>query len=1124
MTDEAPLVKPKAKNIASSLKLPPRLNSDGHFQQTDIDPEIKRNMPSIVEEKQTKEDTKLNVNANPFTPKFLEKNKNQNEPKNSNHGFQPRTFYNNVNPMNMNMNMNINAFYQNQNNMNINQQVGPYDYNNHRNFFNNYPNIQSQTNYQQYPNYYLNNNYYNQYQPPINNKLQNYKKAQNQQKREPGEPYIPKKYQFNDNYNIRNSMPVPQSNDNTVNGPKNSIGLSRLSFEAPAYIPKSKRNGQETNNLTNTQNENNPSNNTNMNNLSNNSNTNNGEENIELNLNSPTYMPTNVELKKKEEQIQKEKETAELETPKEEAKNKRSNEKEEEKDKKIEKEKKEVQKPPTSLKDILLNPDLKIESKNSNKEINRKSDNKEIINYPKNINKKSKNLLNKKIDALKEKDKKIKETEEKKQKEQERIRKIEEEKRRKEAEEERQRKEEERKKKEEEKKKKKAEELKKKLELEEKRKKEEEERKKKEEEEKRKEEELKKEQERIRKEEEEKRKEEEEKNKVIEKKYFIVFKNKKSEKKEYKYTFEYIMQFQKWKISNEDELLTNVAKQHFEGFKEVEKDEGKPKKRDNRDQKPPFFKPRSTQPNYAQIQASKEEPIPLNPSSSEGGMEQWARKDMTKEIKAAEEFKHKLEETIKDDPKKRDLRDFLNMLTKDNYDSIKKRIFDAIKDDVNDQIKFLDVLFQKAVSEQSYVEIYAKLCKDLDKDLPQKSINKEQKNNGKPGGKPQKPTSEMRKKLLDKCKEIFQIENNEKFDEYIKVKDPEERENKLKKFVLGNVYFITELIKNKILSKKIAPVCMKNLFKRYEDSKGDEKLKLIHIQAIVIFADQFGTLLHSQEKKIANDDAKSFKSSIDDIFEKLDKVKDEKNFPSFIKYRIINLIEKKKNNYQKSKLEEYRIAKSKKELEQELENQGQITQDNINDKIKKGLIEYKDFVEEEGTSEKYPWKETTHLYDEKKKPLDDILEGYIVNCGDFIEKESNIKYAKNYIKELIDYYGDKIHKKEKKELKNRLFKLLDIVKDTAIDIPSIYDIYSYVIFIFLDNNIMEVNDLEEIIDEKNAIDEDYKIISDIFKKAYDYYKEENFREEVAKFNFVKNNSKLFEWLYKEDEEEKEKSY
>ena len=463
MTDEVPLVKPKAKNVVS-LKLPPRLNSDGHFQQTDIDPEKKRNMPSIVEEKQTKEDTKLNVNAIPFEPKFLGKNKNQNESKNSNHSFQAAPpLYNNVNVMNMNMN----AFYPNQNNVNISQQVGPYEYNYPRNYFNNYPNNQNQTSYQPYPSFFLNNNHYSQFPQSYNNKYPNYKKAQNQQKREPGEPYTQRQYPINDNYNIRNSMPVSQSNDITANGPKNSIGLSRLSFEAPAFIPKSRRYEQEKNNLTN----NTTSNNTNMNNLANNSNTNNGEENIELNLNSPTYMPTNVELKKKEEQIQKEKETAELETPKEETKNKRNNEKEEEKDKKIEKEKKEVQipskmlepkKPPTSLKDILSNPDPKIESKNSTKEKSKKSDNTEIINYPKNTNKKMKNSLNKKIDALKEKDKKIKEIEEKKQKEQERIRKIEEERRRKEAEEERQRKEEERKKKEEEKKKK-EEELKKKM-------------------------------------------------------------------------------------------------------------------------------------------------------------------------------------------------------------------------------------------------------------------------------------------------------------------------------------------------------------------------------------------------------------------------------------------------------------------------------------------------------------------------------------------------------------------------------------------------------------------------------------------------------------------------------------
>jgi hypothetical protein len=579
------------------------------------------------------------------------------------------------------------------------------------------------------------------------------------------------------------------------------------------------------------------------------------------------------------------------------------------------------------------------------------------------------------------------------------------------------------------------------------------------------------------------------------------------------------MQFRKWKISNEDDLLTEEAKKHFEDFKEEEREEGKSKKRDNNKPYNNYKGNKSTK-NMPKPTMKEEQNAPApTPLSTENTMEQWARKDMTNEIKAAEEFKKNLEEAIKDDPIKRNLRNFLNMLTKDNYEKTKEHILEVIRDNVDYQCKFLDVLFQKAVSETAYVELYARLCKELDKELPQKNQPKESKE-----GEKKKLTSVMRAKLLDKCREIFQIENNEKFDEYIKEKDPEEREIKLKKFVLGNVYFITELIKIKILSKKIAPVCIKNLFKRYENAEGDEKLKLINIQAIVIFTDQFGTLVHSQGKKIDSKDAKLFKDNIEEIFQKLEKIKDEKGLPGHIKYSIINLIEKRKNNYQKSKLEEYRIAKSKKEVEQELENQDQITQDNINDIIKKGLREYRDFVEEEGSSEKYPWKETTYLYDKKERSLDDILEGYIASCGDFIEKESNIKYAKDYIKELIDYYGDKIHKKEKKELKNRLFKLLELVRDFAIETPTIYDIYSYVIFIFLDNNIMEIPDLEEIINEKEAIEEDYKVISLILEKACKYYNDEDFKEEVAKFDFVKNNSKLFKWVYttEENNEEDEK--
>ena len=250
------------------------------------------------------------------------------------------------------------------------------------------------------------------------------------------------------------------------------------------------------------------------------------------------------------------------------------------------------------------------------------------------------------------------------------------------------------------------------------------------------------------------------------------------------------------------------------------------------------------------------------------------------------------------------------------------------------------------------------------------------------------------------------------------------------------------------------------------------------MQGIIIFTEQFGSLVHVLEKKIDPKEAKIFKESIDKIFKKLDQVKNEPNLPRDIYYSIINLIEKRKNNYKISKYEEYMISKSKKQVEKELENQ--ITQDNINDRIYKDLIDYKDFIEEEGTSDKYQWKEITYLYDKKAKDLDDILEGYIEGCYDFIEKQSNIKYAKSYIKELIEHYSSKIHLKEKTILKNRLINLFTRVKDFALETPLIYDIYAYVIFIFLENGIMEVNDLEGIIKEKDFIN----ITSSIIKKVY----------------------------------------
>jgi hypothetical protein len=286
------------------------------------------------------------------------------------------------------------------------------------------------------------------------------------------------------------------------------------------------------------------------------------------------------------------------------------------------------------------------------------------------------------------------------------------------------------------------------------------------------------------------------------------------------------------------------------------------------------------------------------------------RKDYSNEIKQAEEFVIKLEEKRQLDPIKYDLTELLNMLTVDNYKEIQIIIYDTIHESVENQIKFLEVLFQKAINEKAFVPLYAKLCKDLDKELPQRI------------GHPKKKilsTSIMRNKLVDKCKEIFSIENTSQINEYIKVKDPEEREFKTKRFVLGNVNFIGELIAIRLLTKKIWYNCIRDLFSRYENKDEEDKLKLIDLEGIIIFTDKFGTLVNNQKNKIKKCDLNDYIEQIDDTLIKLEQIQKRDKLPGFVKYKIINLLEKKKGGWEETKFEKNSIAKGKENVKREFE-------------------------------------------------------------------------------------------------------------------------------------------------------------------------------------------------------------
>ena len=491
-------------------------------------------------------------------------------------------------------------------------------------------------------------------------------------------------------------------------------------------------------------------------------------------------------------------------------------------------------------------------------------------------------------------------------------------------------------------------------------------------------------------------------------------------------------------------------------------------------------------------------------------LNKWGRKDVSNEIKLAEKYKEKLDELKKKDPIKFDLTELLNILTVDNYEEIKNLIYDKISSIIEYQDKFLDVLFQKAINEKTFVNLYAKLCKELDNSLPQRMENKQ--NDGKTN---KKNPSVFRSKLLDKCREIFKIDNNTKINEYIKETDPYEREIKLKKFILGNVNFIGELIRNKILSRKNVYGCINNLFKRFEKEGGDRQLKLINLEGIVILIDKFGTLMNSQLIKINEIELRDFEKKIDDYIEKLELIQSKENIPGFIKYKIINLIEKKKANWKETIFEKNIHAKGKDEIRKEYEESqkstqsSKISQEEINEKIKIDLNNWKDSIEDGEDIKNYTWEIITDLYN-NHCTLSEFLEGFIENSIDFVKNKNNLNYANLYISELLEYYSDKISIDEKNNLCQKTLTLISQIYYYSLDNKLITDVFSNILYQLNLNCLMNY---DKIGDLNDLSIENIKELFYVFKKISEIDNNEYVSPIFKSFKFVKDNIKDFNNIY-----------
>lgn len=163
---------------------------------------------------------------------------------------------------------------------------------------------------------------------------------------------------------------------------------------------------------------------------------------------------------------------------------------------------------------------------------------------------------------------------------------------------------------------------------------------------------------------------------------------------------------------------------------------------------------------------------------------------------------------------------------------------------------------------------------------------------------------------------MFKEDQTQFFQKY---EDPEERDQMMKQYTLGNVNFIAELINQKILIKKVIFQCVDHLF---------QKNIPINIEGIVILLDKFGTSINKNDK-MKPEDLINYNEQINNHLTTLNIIQEnDKTLPGYIRYKIINLIDKKARGWVESKVDLVKVIKSKtavsEEYDQEMREKGEV--------------------------------------------------------------------------------------------------------------------------------------------------------------------------------------------------------
>ncbi|MED6212624.1 hypothetical protein PIB30_085285 [Stylosanthes scabra] len=229
-----------------------------------------------------------------------------------------------------------------------------------------------------------------------------------------------------------------------------------------------------------------------------------------------------------------------------------------------------------------------------------------------------------------------------------------------------------------------------------------------------------------------------------------------------------------------------------------------------------------------------------------------------------------------EEAKQRQLKAILNKLTPQNFEKLFEQVKAVNIDNAVTLTGVISQIFEKALMEPTFCEMYANFCSHLAAELPDFSEDNEK--------------ITFKRLLLNKCQEEFergereQEEANKVDEGEVKQSDEQREEKRIKarRRMLGNIRLIGELYKKKMLTERIMHECIKKLLGQQQDPDEED------IEALCKLMSTIGEMIDHPKAKV----------HIDAYFERMGLLSKNMNLSSRVRFMLKDAIDLRKNKWQ----------------------------------------------------------------------------------------------------------------------------------------------------------------------------------------------------------------------------------